>query len=313
MTHLRARKSGMKRVSSSRPQWYIREQAAPKERAGTTESLRAAVMRIVGWWERQYLHCRHLVLWCLFLCLHPRHRLLHRAGGARIQWLWLSLGGRRETILLLRICQGGLPVSWLLFVGGGLCAGGIWPTFADRCGTLQCLLHIVGFGWLLGAVDRLLSRQAAGRWCPDLGDRNLVPVMWNFTIECRLCSISSASCCCIGEEATHMSRAALRPGTAAVVKRSAGLDCASVSPLGSVVMPGSASLSPPKTAWTHAQCSREASVVLQSSPCSSSGTRMIHKDGTGQSPPKPCCQVFFCTLVMQSCGVRTLPAHASEC
>ena len=47
---------------------------------------------------------------------------------------------------------------------------------------------------------------------------------------------------------TQISRAALRPGTAAVVKRSASLDCASVSPLGSVVMPGSARLSPPKTA-----------------------------------------------------------------
>ena len=36
-----------------------------------------------------------------------------------------------------------------------------------------------------------------------------------------------------GEEATHTSRAALRPGTAAAVKISAGLDCVAVSPLGS--------------------------------------------------------------------------------
>ena len=49
-------------------------------------------------------------------------------------------------------------------------------------------------------------------------------------------------------EATHTSRAALRLGTAAVVKRSAGPDCVVVSPLGSVVMPGSASFNPPKTA-----------------------------------------------------------------
>ena len=47
----------------------------------------------------------------------------------------------------------GLPVSWLLFVEGGLfgfrvsiCAGGLWLTFADRCGMLQNLLHVVGFG-----------------------------------------------------------------------------------------------------------------------------------------------------------------------
>ena len=56
------------------------------------------------------------------------------------------------------------------------------------------------------------------------------------------------------EDATHTSRAALRLGTAAVVKRSAGLDCVSVSPLGSVVIPGSASVSPPMTARTQAQC-----------------------------------------------------------
>ena len=57
------------------------------------------------------------------------------------------------------------------------------------------------------------------------------------------------------EDATHTCTAALRPGTAVVVKRSAGLDCVSVSPLGSVVIPGSASLSPPKTAGRHEQCS----------------------------------------------------------
>ena len=41
------------------------------------------------------------------------------------------------------------------------------------------------------------------------------------------------------EEATHTSRAALRPGTAAVVKTSAGLDCEAVGPLGFVAMPKS--------------------------------------------------------------------------
>ena len=50
------------------------------------------------------------------------------------------------------------------------------------------------------------------------------------------------------EEATHTSWAALRPGTAAVVKISAGLDCEAVSPLGSVAIPGSASSMPQTTA-----------------------------------------------------------------
>ena len=33
---------------------------------------------------------------------------------------------------------------------------------------------------------------------------------------------------------------------------------------------------------------------------------------TAQYPPLVYCRVFFCTLVMLSCGVRTLPAHASR-
>ena len=48
------------------------------------------------------------------------------------------------------------------------------------------------------------------------------------------------------EDATHTSRAALRPETATVVKMSAGLNCVSVSPLGSTAIPGPASLSPPR-------------------------------------------------------------------
>ena len=50
------------------------------------------------------------------------------------------------------------------------------------------------------------------------------------------------------EEATRTSRAALRLGTAGVVKRSVNLDCVSVSPLGFVVISVPASLGPPKTA-----------------------------------------------------------------
>ena len=48
--------------------------------------------------------------------------------------------------------------------------------------------------------------------------------------------------------ATRTTRAALYSGTAAVVKISAGLDCEAVSPLGSVVMPESASFMPQTTA-----------------------------------------------------------------
>ena len=105
--------------------------------------------------------------------------------------------------------------------------------------------------------------------CPDKGTivNALVAQVWDFlptvkqfAIRSCLCCVTS-SCCCVGRGHTHTPKAALRPGTAAAVKRSARLDCVAVSPLGSVVMPGSASFNPPKTARTHApewlpQCSR---------------------------------------------------------
>ena len=75
---------------------------------------------------------------------------------------------------------------------------------------------------------------------------DFIPVVGQFAIK-DACAASPRAAAAQGE-ATHTSRAALRPGAAAVVKRSAGEDCASVSPLGSVVIPGSASSNPTKTA-----------------------------------------------------------------
>ena len=69
---------------------------------------------------------------------------------------------------------------------------------------------------------------------------DFVSAVREFTIECRLCGVSPRPAAAM-EEATHTSRAALRPGTAAAVKISAGLDCEAVSPLGSAVMPEYAS------------------------------------------------------------------------
>ena len=76
---------------------------------------------------------------------------------------------------------------------------------------------------------------------------DFIPVVGQFAIKRRL------RCDCElplqwTKETTHTSRAALRPGTGAVVKISARLDCDAVSPLGSVVMPGSASFKQHTTA-----------------------------------------------------------------
>ena len=54
------------------------EQAAPRERVGTTRGLSAAVMWIVDWPERRRRRRRHQVWRCLFLCLRHRHRLPHQ-------------------------------------------------------------------------------------------------------------------------------------------------------------------------------------------------------------------------------------------
>ena len=65
-----------------------------------------------------------------------------------------------------------------------------------------------------------------------------IPVVGRFAVERRLRRVSWG-CCCVGGGHTHIH-------TAAVVKRSAGLDCD--RPLDSVVMPGSASIMPQTTA-----------------------------------------------------------------
>ena len=96
-------------------------------------------------------------------------------------------------------------------------------------------------------VDRLLSRPEGDRRCFESKSLGFL------VCGVRLCDQKAAGAASplaatALEDATHTSRAALLPGTAAVVKRSARVECVVVSPLGSVVIPGSASLRPPKTA-----------------------------------------------------------------
>ena len=71
-------------------------------------------------------------------------------------------------------------------------------------------------------------------WVAQVWD--FMPVVRQFSIRRKRCLRVSPRAAAALEEATHTSRAALRPGTAAVVKRSACLDCVPVSLLGSVVM-----------------------------------------------------------------------------
>ena len=119
-------------------------------------------------------------------------------------------------------------VSWLLFVleEGRLdfvFPSGLWLTFADRCGMLDCV------------VDRPLSKPGADRRFHELeGLGFLVCSVVRFSDQ-KLPVMCLLGCCCIGGCHTHVqSRAASRD--------SSGCGCETV------VVPGSASFSPPKTA-----------------------------------------------------------------
>ena len=97
----------------------------------------------------------------------------------------------------------------------------------DVCRVLK---HWSG-GWMRPPVRSPHKRAAVNILLPRFS--HFISVMRPFTIECRLCSISTG-CRCDGGGHAHTSRAALSPGTEAVVRVSAGLDCEAVSSLGSV-------------------------------------------------------------------------------
>ena len=99
------------------------------------------------------------------------------------------------------------------------------------------------FGFRLGAVAHPQPRGTVNALSQF---HDFVSVVREFAIKCRLRCVPPRAAAI--EEATQTSRAALRPGIAAVVKISVSLDCEEVSPLGSAVMPRSASFKPHTTA-----------------------------------------------------------------
>ena len=109
----------------------------------------------------------------------------------------------------------------------------------DVCGVLRRSSD----GWMRPPVRGPNEWAVVNNLLPQLAE--FISVVCQFTTECRLCSICHA-------------QRALRPGTTAVVRISAGLDCEAVSSL------RSASFMPQTTAW----CPRVASAVLQVFACS---------------------------------------------
>ena len=140
----------------------------------------------------------------------------------------------------------------------GPCAGRVWPTVS--CPDQR-------------ATDIALRSKV---W-------TFLSIVGRFTLKGGLRCVSSG-CCSNGGRYANTTGAALRPGTAVVVKISAGLDVAAVSPRGSVVTPGSASLKPPSIECTH---TRSGLAWLQlRCKClrvQAAGRRMFHTDDT-----RPC-------------------------
>ena len=74
-----------------------------------------------------------------------------------------------ENLSLVVLCGISFCRTHSVYLGFhvSVCVDWILPTFADRCGTLQCLLRIVGFGYPLGVADHLLSRPGDDTRCLD--------------------------------------------------------------------------------------------------------------------------------------------------
>ena len=104
-----------------------------------------------------------------------------------------------------------------------------WVTFAHRYDTLQCLLQNCWVRVTAGVVDRLLSKRGGDRRRLELGGLEFL------SLRSKVACASFLRAAAALEDATHTSGAAVRPGTATVVKISAGLDCVSRVAVGSVV------------------------------------------------------------------------------
>ena len=144
-------------------------------------------------------------------------------------------------------------MSWLLSSEGersgfrvSICAGVVSPTSVDRCGWMRCnvccVLQCSSDSWSWSPIC-----------CPDKGTIVNAQVTQNLGFHACSWTVCDQTLralrlvLLLHGESTHTSWAALRPGTV-VVKRSAGLVCVAVRPLGSAVMAGSASFMSQTTA-----------------------------------------------------------------
>ena len=76
--------------------------------------------------------------------------------------------------------------------------------------------------------------HSSGRYTIPCVGRSGISRLWCKILRSKAAGAASPRAAAALEDATHTSKAGLRPRTAAVAKRSAGLDCASVSPMGSL-------------------------------------------------------------------------------
>ena len=145
------------------------------------------------------------------------------------------------------------------------CDEGISPTDAARFDWRRCLPR-PEFEWRLDATTRPQSTPAGG------SEHSVASILrlsfCNATVYDRMPPVQH-----LRGLPLRWRRPRTRSGTAAVVRISAGLDCAAVSPVGSVVVPRSALFHATNFCMNTRVVTRVASAVLQVGACSSCGSR----------------------------------------
>ena len=141
----------------------------------------------------------------------------------------MCVGGAARVMAALRRSRA-ICVFVFPFCAGGLSA--VLELGMMRCSAAYCKVRVTA------GSGRAVPLSRPGERKSGISHRQ-----WNLFRSKAACAASPRPPAAL-EDATHTSRAALRPGTAAVVNVSAGLDGA--CPLGSVVTAGSASFNLPR-------------------------------------------------------------------
>ena len=191
------------------------------------------------------------------------------------------------------------PEGWLCEFHVAICAEVISPTSVGRCGWTRRQLHTAVFEWRQGEVFRLRPDEGSIEDALSQEFRNFVSIVMQLTFKGCLRGVST-SCFCSGTDRTH------------IQSRTASWDRSG----GSSGFCGDIWVCKFQTT----QSGVNACVLPTGGFSGTAGFSVfeleVHQGSThtrhGPNPVHALLPSFFRTLVIQSSGVRTLPAHASR-